>query len=233
MKRTFMRLTAAILLVLPFAAGCEKDDRHRGDFLISYGEIADGTPGYSIRLDNRVILEVVENRIPYISVKVGQRVIADYKIIGGRIQLNDSTSKYPIVLNDLYSVLSKPALFSEDVNTPSLQDSIGNDRSEVVDAWISSKYFNINFNIFRNNPNIIHMVNLVIDTQNSTSDKIYLKFRHNAKGDAQIFRTFGRVSFDISPILSTLEKGKQVKFILSWDGLYNNTPTREIRFTRK
>jgi hypothetical protein len=73
----------------------------------------------------------------------------------------------------------------------------------------------------------------VVDEQNSTSDKIYLKFRHNAKGDVQIYRTFGRVSFDISPILSTLERGKQVKFILSWDGLHNNTPTREIRFTRK
>ncbi len=233
MKRSLLRLAAATLLVMTFAAGCEKDEHNRGEFLISYGEIADGSPGYSIRLDNGVILEIVRNHIPYASVKVGQRIIADYKIAGGRVQVNDSTAKYPVELNDLYNVLSKPALYSGNINTPAQQDSIGNDRSEVVDAWISSKYFNINFNIFRNNPNITHMVNLVVDEENSTPEKIYLKFRHNSRGDAPFYRMFGRVSFDISPILSKLEKGKQVKFILSWDGLHNNTPTREIRFTRK
>ena len=220
-------------MVMTLATGCEKDDHNRGEFLLSYGEITNSSPGYSIQLDNGVVLEIVRNHIPYASVKVGQRIIADYKIVGGRIQVNDSTVKYPVELNDLYNVLSKPALYSGNINTPAQQDSIGNDRSEVVDAWISSKYFNINFNIFRNNPNITHMVNLVIDEENSTPDKIYLKFHHNAKGDYPHYRMFGRVSFDISPILSTLEKGKQVKFILSWDGLHNTTPTREIRFTRK
>ncbi len=111
-------------------------------------------------------------------------------------------------------LLTKNPVFSSALS-PHQQDSIGHDPIEIVDIWFGGeKYLNINFAIYRNVPNLLHFINLVVDDDASSFDRKVLQFRHNAYNDYLVRLVPGRVSFDISSLLA--EELDSVKLVVTW-----------------
>ena len=58
------------------------------------------------------------------------------------------------------------------------------------------------------------MLNLVVDEERSTDERVYVTLTHNAFGDARMYRGYGRVSFDIADLLP--EGKDQIVVVLGW-----------------
>ncbi|MEN6618296.1 MAG: NigD-like C-terminal domain-containing protein, partial [Rikenellaceae bacterium] len=175
-----------VLIILGLTSGCTKDGYDLDNYWLSYGEVIGENPDYKIKLDDGTILNITINRVSPLNVTGGQRVLANYTIVGSEQNSGSATSRN-VILNYLYDVLSKSPLFSNEVATPEKQDSLGYDKVDISDAWVSSKYLNIHFDVFRQNPNLRHMVNLVVDKNRSTVSQAYLTFRHNAFNLGQLW----------------------------------------------
>lgn len=104
-------------------------------------------------------------------------------------------------------------------------DSIGDDRINATNLWITGDYLNIQYQLFHNdNPEKKHMLNLVIneasDGKNDKEGYITLEFRHNAYKDEQRLLGTGLVSFKLDKIANQLEgkKGLNIRVRSLYDG---------------
>lgn len=231
------RLISFIVLLLAGATlfSCSKDAPNSDEFLLSYGVIVGTNPDYKIKLDNGTTLKIEVNKIPNFDVENGQRVLADYSPIDKLpegAQTFAPITEVRVVLNFLYDILTKDYLVASENDTKEKKDIIGYDYITVKEAWIGSKYLNVQFEFYMNNPSIKHLVNLVYDDVRSTETDIYFIMKHNAKGDANYFRAFGRVSFDIESILKKVELGKNTKIHLLWDGYDFGNQSKTIAFNK-
>ncbi len=186
MLKSIIKSLSLVLIILGLTSGCTKDGYDLDNYWLSYGEVIGENPDYKIKLDDGTILNITINRVSPLNVTGGQRVLANYTIVGSEQNSGSATSRN-VILNYLYDVLSKSPLFSNEVATPEKQDSLGYDKVDISDAWVSSKYLNIHFDVFRQNPNLRHMVNLVVDKNRSTVSQAYLTFRHNAFNLGQLW----------------------------------------------
>lgn len=149
---------------------------------------------FFLELDDSTLLWTAASAFHNYTPKDGQRVIANYTILADKRPTG--LYDYDVRLNDVYEVLTKP-IFNI---TPATQDSIGNDSIEITDKWIGSKYLNIEFAYFGYDK--MHFINLVKDNSKTYTDgKVHLEFRHNSRGDAEMYRRYGVVSFDISSLI--------------------------------
>jgi len=150
---------------------------------------------FFLQLDDSTLLWTAASAFHNYKPTDGQRVIANYTLLSDKRPTG--MYSYDVRLNDVYEVLTKP-LFNI---TPATQDSIGNDPVEVTNIWIGSKYLNVEFAFYGNDK--IHFINLVKDDSKTYTDgKVHLEFRHNARGDAEMYRRHGIVSFDISSLIN-------------------------------
>ena len=232
MKGRFIGLIAIFLFALT-TVSCTKEGTDLNEFQISYGVIVGDNPDYKIRLDNGILLNITVNRIPQYDVTDGQRVLVDYTVIKDDKVYITAPTEQDIILNYIYDILAKDVLYSSNLDTPAKQDSIGHDYINLRDAWVGADYINTHFEVFRNNPYLKHLVNLVVDETRSTDEDIYMTFRHNAHGDARIYPSFGRVSFLIKDILDDIETGETINFHIVWDGYNAGNQTETIVFTKK
>jgi len=157
-------------------------------------ENPDSNNVFFLELDDSTLMWTAASAFHNYTPKDGQRVIANYTILADKRPTG--LYDYDVRLNDVYEVLTKP-IFNI---TPATQDSIGNDSVEVTDTWIGSKYLNVEFAFYGNDK--MHFINLVKDNSKSYNDgKVHLGFRHNSRGDAERYRRYGIVSFDISSLI--------------------------------
>lgn len=229
----------------------DDDDYSLGKFWISYGTIEmngkSQSAGYTIRLDDESELLIVSNLIPYVAVENGQRVIANYTILGEVEEdraTNSSTvfrKQYYIRLNGLTDVLSKAPvrqsfiLEDEEVR----EDSIGNDPIRVVKASFGGKYLNISFEVpmqptYGGTSSVKHFINLIHDDTQIRNDSVFLTLRHNGYEDvptsgnsSSFVWGFGLVSFDISSILPEGQNSIAVKLI--WTEYGESLDDRETK----
>ena len=234
MKGRFLKLLSIVSIFTISLASCTKDGTDMGKFYLSYGVIVGENPGYSIKLDNGTTLSVKINRVPQMIVKNGQRVLVDYTIIeeGNKVSPTVQNTPQPVILNYIYDILAKNVIPSSDINTIEKSDSIGHDYIDVTDGWIGSKYLNIHFEVFRENPSTKHMISLIYDTERSTATDKYFTLRHNAFGDRRAYNSFGRVSFNIDDILNSIVTGSSVNMHLEWEGYYNGNRSKTIIFKK-
>lgn len=97
---------------------------------------------------------------------------------------------------------------------PAEADSIGDDRIDVDNIWLTKDYVNIVYRFYHsNNPDKKHMLNLVVnDSAPLPADApLPLEFRHNAYGDTPLQGGTGIVSFRLDSVRGLLETGRDVR----------------------
>ena len=191
MKRTVFSLLTVVALslltivVLLFFA-CTTKSPERG-YHIGWGVIKGEESPFSIRMDYGSQLYIVENLAPGFEMEDDKRVIVDYSIIE---QVSESV--YNVRVNMLYNVLSKPLLAQSYINNEENgigEDSVGYDPIRVNWARFSGEFLNLGIQVWMNNNNAPHLINLVYDDTEGDievkGDTALLTLRHNAFDDAK------------------------------------------------
>lgn len=147
----------------------------------------------------------------------GQRVFIYFRPLDQKISGYD----YNVQLYQLNNILTKNII----PLTAATADSIGDDRINATNMWITDRFLNIEYQIYSSdNPTKKHMLNLVINkTKGNSSDNadyIDLELRHNAFNDSGILLSWGVVSFRLDEIANQLpgKKGLKVRFNSIYDG---------------
>ena len=94
---------------------------------------------------------------------------------------------------------------------PDKADSIGNDRIDVDNIWLTQNHVNIVYKFYHSNDmNKKHMLNLVIDERQDVADDgyLHLSFRHNAYNDTPLQGGTGIVSFKLDNVRDQLASYK-------------------------
>lgn len=230
MKNVFKLGIMLGLLAVGLTACSDDDDDHSARYR-SYGMILDendsGADGYNIITDRGSVLIPDADRLPNVTVKNNDRVIAYYSILNNKKPVEGEDQTYGVWLTHLYKVLSKqPVLLSfVNENEEHREDSIGNNPIRINDTWFGGKYLNIDYSIARHrNSTVQHMLNLVADDIDFDDDgygymRVFL--RHNGYDDVPTIGTAdsfvysrGLVSFDLTSLLP--EGRNSLNIILYW-----------------
>ncbi len=189
MKKMVWVIMAVVLLI-----SCKDDnDSYYNDSNVDIATVEnpDNATKFYLRLDNDKVLYTSINELVNYIPKDGQRVIVKYLV------LSDTTDTTQIQLLDVYQVLTKDVFKIK----PEEQDSIGDDKINILNIWIGSDYLNVEFDY--PGYNMVHFINLVSDsTKTYDDDKIHLEFRHNANGDYPSYAKWGMASFRLNYLKS-------------------------------
>jgi hypothetical protein len=216
------KLIFALIIVPVMAwslAGCSKDGN--GDkFWISYGTVetvnSGGQPGMIVR-DDGAELHISANMIPQAVFEAGDRLWVNYTILG------DASDGYQVRLNSAYEILRKDPVVKSEITE---DDHVGDDPVRVVDAWFGGVYLNVYFGLMRQDPALVHYINLVVDDEGVYDDgKVHVYLKHSAEGDAESRMSYGMVSFDITGLIP--DGANSVDIMLHWTdydgGNYNDS----------
>lgn len=216
MKQT-IKIFLVFALVTTLFTSCKDDDGYSLDkYWISYGTISGDGYRYNIQLDNGSVLYIAANLIPYYKAVDGQRVMANYTILG---DMTNGGNNYAVRLNNVYEILTKKPLLKSNID----EAEIGNAPINIVDeAWFScGRYLNIKFD-FKYKPYSTkkHFINLVCDDTTPTpfapdsEGFVNLTLRHNDYGEGQNAWARGIVSFDITELVP--DGADEMKVKLHW-----------------
>ncbi|WP_291529589.1 NigD-like protein [Bacteroides sp. UBA939] len=230
MKKLKLYLAAftLICLTIPALQSCMNDDNSN---LRSYLTI--GT------------LNIIEGREYYFDLDDGDKMypgdtthVHNYTLIDGQrafihffpLEEDIPGYEYNAQIVEIENILTKPII----PLTTATADSIGNDRINVINLWITNNFLNIEYQFFHsNNEDKKHMLNLVInetpDAPSSEPDYINLEFRHNSYGDVQRKLFQGVVSFKLDEIAGQLNK-KGLKILVN--SIYDGKRTYTVEFNK-
>jgi hypothetical protein len=202
MKRNIYKqlqlLVVTATAVLLFSA-CNKEDDHYsiGDFIVSFG-VVEKTPdsaegNYLIRLDDGNRFSTIAPPVNSGEIKAGQRVFVNFAPYEDKINPDNSKTIYGKI-NLIQSILFKDVLLLSKVNN----DSIGNDPILVKDTWVTGdSILTVGFNFFTEGS--VHYINLADNGEGNGIQKPFVfEFRHHARGDQQIYKSSGYVSFNLN-----------------------------------
>lgn len=166
--------------------------------------------------------------------------IHDYELVDGQrvfiqfLPLKESKLgyEYNVKLIQLENILTKDII----PLTEETADSIGNDRINVTELWVTGKYLNIEHQFFHSeNPQIRHMLNMVInetaEAPETEDGYLNLEFRHNAYHDEQRKAGWGIVSFKLEGIEKLLEGKKGLKVLVN--SIYDGKRTYTVELNNK
>jgi len=104
-------------------------------------------------------------------------------------------------------------------------DSIGDDRINITNMWITGNYLNIQYQLYHSNSNDKkHMLNLIVnETSDGKNDKegyVTLEFRQNAYDDEPLMPGQGLVSFKLDKIADRIsgKTGLNIRVKSLYDG---------------
>ncbi len=221
MKKFKITLNAFLLLfiTMPLLQSCldDWDDSERSSLTVGtvriiegkdyYFSLDDGSkmyPGDTVYVNNYTLVE-------------GQRAFVYFNLLDEKIDGYDYNAKINhienILTKDIYSMPAEKA------------DSIGDDRINATNLWITGNYLNIQYQLYHSdNPDKKHMLNLVIneasDGKNDKEGYITLEFRQNAYNDEHRLLGTGLVSFKLDKIADQLKdkKGLNIRVKTLYDG---------------
>lgn len=221
MKKFKITLNVFLLLfiTMPLLQSCldDWDDSERSSLTVGtvriiegkdyYFSLDDGSkmyPGDTVYVNNYTLVE-------------GQRAFVYFNLLDEKIDGYDYNAKINhienILTKDIYSMPAEKA------------DSIGDDRINATNLWITGNYLNIQYQLYHSdNPEKKHMLNLVIneasDGKNDKEGYITLEFRQNAYNDEHRLLGTGLVSFKLDKIADRLKdkKGLNIRVKTLYDG---------------
>ena len=219
-KFKFIAFIFAIMTTTLILQSCLDDNDGPADLLVisTINKISQDSKDFYFTLDNGE--KMYPSDTTYIhnyTVNDDQRVFIHF------LPLEESIPgyKYNVKLIQIEDILTKDII----PLTEETADSIGNDRINVVELWITGNYLNIEHQFFHNNNSSKkHMLNLVINQTEQASasedDYLTLEFRHNAYDDEPRTLGWGVVSFRLKEIANQLAGKKGLKIIVNtiYDG---------------
>ncbi len=187
----------AIAVLLLTACDKEDDNYSIGDFIVSFGVVEkapDTSEGnYLIRLDDGNRFSTIATPVNSGEIKAGQRVFVNFAPYEDQINPDNSKTIFGKI-NLIQSILFKEVI---QVNS-AINDSIGNDPIQVKDTWVTGdSILTVGFNFFTEGS--VHYINLVDNGEGNGIQKPFVfEFRHHARGDQQIYKASGYVSFNLN-----------------------------------
>lgn len=217
-KRKMKRYLLLLLLPLVMMASCIDlgDDTQ---YYMSYGILfSNEEDGAYVVSDEGYRLNIVESYDGF-EPQNDVRVVITYTR-----KDNPSENVYDVKLIDIDDIAIQLPLKPSEL-TEGRRDSIGTDPINISRAWFSAhKYLNLEFEIYYCQVDKIHILDLVVDEDNSTEDNIILLIRHNSTGDTPQYSYVGLVSYDISGLFPA--NRDEVDITLKWTN-YNSEAKEE------
>lgn len=217
-KMTFVTLML-IFLTTPMLQSCLNDWNNDYNTLFAIGTV-----------------EVIEGKDYYFALDEGSKLypsdtsyVHNYAVVNGQrafiyfSKLNEELPGYDYnaQINHIENILTKDIYFMPAEKA----DSIGDDRINATDFWITGDYLNIKYQFYHSNDEEKkHMLNLVVNEastgENDKPDYVNLEFRHNAYNDSQQQLGTGLASFKLHNIAGLLEgkKGLSIRVKSLYDG---------------
>lgn len=205
-----LALFAMVLSVIGLTS-CLDDDKHEWLHMKeSWGTVIGTQEEFKIVTDLGNTLLVVENNNPSFQIEDSMRVVVTFTELEQR-----GENVFDIRINALRELLTKDPLYSSQLNEQQV-DSVGNDPIEALYAWFGNgQYLNIEFGIYFSDLQKAHMLNLVVDEERSTDERVYVQLKHNAfDDDVRMYEGYGRVSFDIADLIP--EGKDQIIVVMEW-----------------
>ncbi|MEG1838332.1 MAG: NigD-like protein [Bacteroidaceae bacterium] len=184
---------------------CDDDDDPETYSLAIGTLMKNESKNYYLELDSeKKFLPTDSAIINYYKVGEGQRVLTTFATSENQVTGYDRV----IQIVDLYKILTKPVVKM----TEAMNDSIGDDKIEIEDMWISKNFLNIRFQMMGANQKS-HMLNLVSTETPKQPEEGYqtLEFRHNLEGDCPARLYWGIVSFNLGDLSKGDLKGLKIR----------------------
>ncbi|MCD8094171.1 MAG: NigD-like protein [Bacteroides sp.] len=217
-KMTFVALMI-LFLTIPMLQSCLDDWDNDYDTLFAIGTV-----------------KVIEGKDYYFALDEGSKLypgdttyVRNYALVDGqRAFVYFSELKEPVTgydynaqIKHIENILTKDIYFMP----AEKNDSIGDDRINATDFWITGDYLNIKYQFYHSNDTEKkHMLNLVVNEastgEGDKADYVNLELRHNAFNDNQISLGTGLVSFKLDNIADLLagKKGLNIRVKSLYDG---------------
>lgn len=217
-KMTFLTLML-MLLITPILQSCldDWDDKYDTLFAIGTVKVIEGKDYYFASDEGSTLYPSDTSYVHNYAVVDGQRAFIYFSELDEKLQGYD----YNVRINHIENILTKD-IYSMPAEKA---DSIGDDRINATDCWITGEYLNIKYQFYHsNNQEKKHMLNLVINEastgENHKPDYVNLEFRHNAYSDSQLSLGTGLASFKLDNISEMLKekKGLSIRVKSLYDG---------------
>lgn len=218
LKMTFVTLML-LLLTTPMLQSCLDDWNNDYNTLFAIGtvKVIEGKDYYFALDEGSKLYPSDTSYVHNYAVVDGQRAFIYFSKLDEKLQGYD----YNAQINHIENILTKDIYFMPAEKA----DSIGDDRINATDFWITGDYLNIKYQFYHsNNEEKKHMLNLVVNEastgENNKPDYVNLEFRHNAYNDSQLQLGTGMVSFKLDDIAGLLEgkKGLSIRVKSLYDG---------------
>lgn len=221
MKKLRTTLAAFLLLfiAMPTLQSCldDWDDSNRSSLTIGTVRIVDGKdyyfaldegtkmfPGDTAQINNYTLIE-------------GQRAFVYFNLLDEKVNGYDYNAK----INHVENILTKDIYFMPAEKA----DSIGDDRINITNMWITDNYLNIQHQLYHSGDDEKkHMLNLIVnessDGKNDKEGYITLEFRQNAYDDDPLRPGQGLVSFKLDKIADQIvgKTGLNIRVKSLYDG---------------
>lgn len=203
MKKISSLCIAGMLVIVLSLQSCLDDGTYNGEnllFAVGTVKVIEGQE-YYFELDEGSLLYPSDTTsIHNYDVKDDQRAFIYFGLLDEELPGYEYNAK----LEHIENILTKDIIRM----TPDMTDSIGNDRIDIDNVWLTENHVNIVYKIYHsNNPEKLHMLNLVIDEADEVvaDGYLHLEFRHNAYEDSPLVSGPGIVSFKLDNVRDLLE----------------------------
>lgn len=221
MKKLGMTFIALVLLFITtlLLQSCmnDWDDEERSSLTIGTVRIIEGKDYYFALDEGTKMYPGDTTFVNNYALTEGQRTFIYFDLLDEKVNGYEYNAK----INHVENILTKDIYFMPAEKA----DSIGDDRINATNLWITDNYLNIQYQLYHsNNPNKKHMLNLVEnETSDGANDKegyVTLEFRQNAYNDESHRLDPGIVSFKLDKIAEQLKgkKGLNIRVKSLYDG---------------
>lgn len=209
-----------LFLITPMLQSCldDLDDPYKGAlFAVGTVKVIEGKDYYFALDEGSKLYPSDTTQIRNYAVVNGQRAFVYFT----KLEEPLTGYEYNAQINHIEDILTKD-VYSMPAEKA---DSIGDDRVNATDLWITGDYLNIKYQIYHSNDQEKkHMLNLVINEastgENDKPDYLTLEFRHNAFNYPPLILGTGLVSFKLDKITDKLKdkKGLNIRVKSMYDG---------------
>ena len=217
--RTTLAAFLLLLIAMPVLQSClnDWDDDERSSLTIGTVRIIDGKDYYFALDEGTRMFPGDTAQVNNYTLVEGQRAFVYFNLLDEKVDGYDYNAK----INHVENILTKDIYFMPAEKA----DSIGDDRINITNMWITGNYLNIQYQLYHSNSNDKkHMLNLIVnETSDGKNDKegyITLAFCQNPYDDEPLMPRHRLVSFKLDKIADRIsgKTGLNIRVKSLYDG---------------